>query len=447
MPLHSTQMIANGAQVETPPPTSDDDFLRASSESAPSQWLSPSPDRSKARPTRKASKSLRSPRRPGRRKLDFAAMPGPLSELTKDMAHVPIKDMEEWVHRPIEVRQQEAKQKGKIARPMNSFMLYRSAYSERAQKWFAQNNHQVVSRMAGESWRHETPEIRRKYEQLAKIEKANHSRAHPGYRFAPEKDKKKRSRSLDERRSKGSESASQSSRPSMISRPSAASPFLGHARSISSDQGSLWDSRDSTPFGFADHGLPAGGYFSSSWHSNNPGRPAPGMMASPMMSSPEPSHYLQQTVQPSLMGPHVEDVRLRRVGLHDVPYTTSTALAGLPGAAHHELLQPQTAPGAGPNGQLDPQLLAFQGDATNGGGNMYSNSNYSMWQEPAGANAYLPINPLSPSSMTSNIGTGYQGGVSGMMDNREPWDPSPNHEGSMEASEFDSWLNPHQSAY
>ncbi|KAH8422643.1 uncharacterized protein LDX57_000397 [Aspergillus melleus] len=439
MPLPPAQMIPNGIQVETPPHTSDDDFLRGGS-SSPSQWLSP-PARSRPHPKARLRKAPRSPRRGGgkQRKMDYPGMPGPLSELTKHMTGVPIKDMEEWVHRPIEVRQQVAKEKGKIARPMNSFMLYRSAYAERAKSWFAQSNHQVVSRTAGESWRLEPPEIRKKYEVLAKIEKINHERAHPGYRFTPEKDKKKRDKTPDIDRRQCIEGASQSS------------PFSSHtARSVSSDLGSGWDSRGSTPFGFVDHGLPTGGYLNSSWHSSNPGRPAPGMM-----SPPEPSQYMQQTVLPSLMGSHVEDVRFRRVGLQDVQYTTSTALAGLPGAAHHELLQPPTAPGAGPDGQLDPQLLGYQGDASNGGP-AYGNSHFPAWHETAANNLYLPTT-LSPTSLNYPAGSAYQSGSAyqpgsyqpgsaAAMDGREAWDP--NHDGSMETGgEFDSWINSHQSGY
>ncbi|KZZ87412.1 STE11-like transcription factor [Ascosphaera apis ARSEF 7405] len=92
----------------------------------------------------------------------------PLSILTKHMTHVPLRDMEAHVHRPLEVRLQEVEKKnGKIARPMNSFMLYRSAYAERTKEWCSKNNHQIVSSVSGQSWPQETPEIREKYENLA----------------------------------------------------------------------------------------------------------------------------------------------------------------------------------------------------------------------------------------------------------------------------------------
>lgn len=49
-----------------------------------------------------------------------------LSELTKHLTHIPIRDMEDWVHRLTEIRRhQVSKVNDKIARPMNCFMLYR----------------------------------------------------------------------------------------------------------------------------------------------------------------------------------------------------------------------------------------------------------------------------------------------------------------------------------
>ncbi|GLA44600.1 hypothetical protein AnigIFM63309_004221, partial [Aspergillus niger] len=61
-------------------------------------------------------------------------LPCPLSELANGTPHIPVRDMCAWVDRPVETRHQEALQRhGKIPRPMNSFMLYRLAYSDRAQ--------------------------------------------------------------------------------------------------------------------------------------------------------------------------------------------------------------------------------------------------------------------------------------------------------------------------
>ncbi|PCG90169.1 hypothetical protein PENOC_103350 [Penicillium occitanis (nom. inval.)] len=127
--------------------------------------------------------------RPGRRAkaktLDII-LPAPLSRLTGN-SQVPIKDMEAWVGRSADVRRQEAQKKGKIARPMNSFMIYRSAYADRVKEWCARNDHKIVSQISGLSWSREPPEIRAVYELLASVEKENHHNAHPDYKFAPKK--------------------------------------------------------------------------------------------------------------------------------------------------------------------------------------------------------------------------------------------------------------------
>lgn len=117
----------------------------------------------------------------------MAKLEGPLSDLTKDMT-VPVRDMEEWVNRSTETREQEViKRNGYVTRPMNSFMLYRSTYAERTKQWCLQNNHQVVSSVSGESWPLEPEEVREHYRHLAKVERDNHARAHPSYKFSPSK--------------------------------------------------------------------------------------------------------------------------------------------------------------------------------------------------------------------------------------------------------------------
>lgn len=114
-------------------------------------------------------------------------LPVPVSRLSENLHHVPIKDMEAWVSRPADVRRQEAQTKGKIARPMNSFMMYRSAYADRIKAWCAGNNHKFVSQISGLSWPREPPEIRDAYLFLALVERKNHQKAHPDYKFAPNK--------------------------------------------------------------------------------------------------------------------------------------------------------------------------------------------------------------------------------------------------------------------
>ncbi|PSK45340.1 Transcription factor ste11 [Elsinoe australis] len=120
-------------------------------------------------------------------KVKNVHLPGPLSEITKDSS-IPVRNIEAWVNRPVSERNEETqKRKGYIARPMNSFMLYRSAYAERTKEWCKENNHQVVSSVAGESWPMESDELRNQYNAWAKIERDNHAAAFPHYKFSPSK--------------------------------------------------------------------------------------------------------------------------------------------------------------------------------------------------------------------------------------------------------------------
>src|SRR5262249_23288537 len=126
--------------------------------------------------------------RSGKDRPEVPKLTAPLSILTRDYHDIPVRDMEAWVNRSAETRIAEAnKRQGYVTRPMNSFMLYRSAYAERTKHWCTQNNHQVVSSVSGESWPLEPPEIREKYNELARIERINHQNAHPSYRFQPSK--------------------------------------------------------------------------------------------------------------------------------------------------------------------------------------------------------------------------------------------------------------------
>jgi hypothetical protein len=114
----------------------------------------------------------------------------PLSVLTESWRHLPVVDIEAYVNRSVEVRHKEimeGKFPGKIKRPMNAFMLYRKAYQNRTKDWCLQNNHQVVSQVCGESWPLEPEEVRNKFTAWAKIERDNHAKAFPDYKFTPSK--------------------------------------------------------------------------------------------------------------------------------------------------------------------------------------------------------------------------------------------------------------------
>ncbi|KAI4723957.1 hypothetical protein E4T49_08319 [Aureobasidium sp. EXF-10728] len=111
---------------------------------------------------------------------------GPISVLT-DGLDVPIKDMLDVANRSIVVRRAEAKRAGKITRPPNPFLFYRAAYADRVKQWASKNNHQDLSIILGQSWKIESKEIKDFYRNCSKLEKTNHMKAFPDYKFNPAK--------------------------------------------------------------------------------------------------------------------------------------------------------------------------------------------------------------------------------------------------------------------
>ncbi|KZL80968.1 hmg box protein [Colletotrichum incanum] len=118
----------------------------------------------------------------------------PLSELAKEQPHIPVADIGAYVQRSADVRMkevEESKTPGRIKRPMNAFMLYRKAYQNLAKGLCTQNNHQVVSQVCGSGWPLEPEHVRDQFNEWAKEERANHQKAHPGYKFTPSKPRPK----------------------------------------------------------------------------------------------------------------------------------------------------------------------------------------------------------------------------------------------------------------
>lgn len=66
-------------------------------------------------------------------------------------------------------------------------MLYRSAYAERVKEYCKEGNHQIISQITGASWAMEPRETKELYENYANIDRQNHQKAHPDYKFAPNK--------------------------------------------------------------------------------------------------------------------------------------------------------------------------------------------------------------------------------------------------------------------
>lgn len=107
-------------------------------------------------------------------------VPGPFSQSTEHLAHIPVRDMESWVHRSTAIRRQEVvKRNRKVTKPMNSFLLYRQAYIARAKDWLEQDNQKILSIAFGQSWELKPQEIRDTYGLLASIDKKNYIEAHP----------------------------------------------------------------------------------------------------------------------------------------------------------------------------------------------------------------------------------------------------------------------------
>lgn len=126
----------------------------------------------------------------------------PLSESSEEWRQS-MTEIEAYINRSAEDRRREIetdrKQPGKIKRPMNSFMLYRKAFQNHTKAYCEHNNHQVVSKVCGASWDQEPDHIRKQFADWAKLERANHQKAHPGYKFTPAKPKnQKRKRDSDD---------------------------------------------------------------------------------------------------------------------------------------------------------------------------------------------------------------------------------------------------------
>jgi hypothetical protein len=284
-----------------------------------------------------------------------AKLDKPLSILTKEFKHVEVHDIEAYVNRSAEQRQKEVdegKVPGKVKRPMNSFMLYRKAYQNRAKEWCLQNNHQVVSQVCGDSWPQEPDEIKDQFSEWARIERLNHQNAHPGYKFSPTKPgtakaKRKQSEDLsDESELSDFEWQGGSSRRSKKPRQS---PRVNQPVAYPTTRSAYqYDSRENSME--PNHG----GYNRSSYQVTNPGRPLPPHYSQTDLRAGE---YYQQTIQnnPSLAG--VQDVILRKAaapGMH--------GFLGLPGGQECDLMNQFAHPQfeVPPHGEqrIDPSLLA-----------------------------------------------------------------------------------------
>ncbi|CUS08696.1 unnamed protein product [Tuber aestivum] len=433
------------------------------------------------RPTRKRKPSTEKSEKPKVPKLTM-----PLSELTADYEHIPVKDMESWVRRSAETRKQEVEKRGGyVTRPMNSFMLYRSAYADRTKFWCLQNNHQVVSSVSGESWPLEPLVIRDKYNELAKIERINHQSAHPGYKFCPSKTQSGKKK----KEVKGPEESEPSELEGFPDDDDDYAGSMGGARGAKktmrggkkSPKGSS-QNRGTSINGFIglcyDH--TEGGAQRSSFIHNNPGKTPPMCMANANMHLS--GQYYETTVRtspatniPSSMHPSViEDVTIRKTQAPMGTMNMNHPQQALYQTDQIDSLLASTLEGQD-NSKVDPALLAT-GSLTD----PYMNSSQHQNAQPDHASQFIdegifdgqfeidrlfatadiphlpfpdgepqqdPMAQLERSSHTADLRKiqVYDQSIQGFLDSQEPW--GRNGDAMMEDRDqlhYDDWL---QEAY
>ncbi|KAJ1724878.1 hypothetical protein LPJ53_000876 [Coemansia erecta] len=87
------------------------------------------------------------------------------------------------------LRAQEAERNRiKIKRPPNSFMIYRSERHNELVKEYRGGN-KVISGIIAKEWHSMRPEIRKKYEDMAAVKKREHEMLYPNYKFMPKRRK------------------------------------------------------------------------------------------------------------------------------------------------------------------------------------------------------------------------------------------------------------------
>lgn len=311
-------------------------------------------------PTNRKGRATRTTKRKNKPAADKPNVPlldKPLSELTKDLS-VPVRDMEAWVNRSVEAREAEtAKRKGQIARPMNSFMLYRSAYAERTKMWCTHNNHQIVSAVSGKSWPMEPPIVRDWYHELARKERDNHQKAFPGYKFSPSKtnssgqrkrkdgdDKEEAILTDRESNSEYSPSGGSRRRPRPVHRSATPEFGYGYHQEYTSMPG---------PLPYPMQHDPREPMNASHFSASNPGQ----MMPEPLQHAYDQRYFEHQYPETQLApgGPPdalwLQHQHAMQAAQHSV--------VGLPGGAHSDMLDESwTGTPMAEHGQIDPTLMS-----------------------------------------------------------------------------------------
>ena len=282
--------------------------------------------------------------------------------LTAHLEHIPIKDTESWVNRPLEVRRRETGKDGFVKRPSNSFILYRSAYADRCREFEKSNNHQDISSMAGSSWALESASVRKQYEDWARRERENHQAAFPDYKFQPQTQEAK----ARKRKEKFEDESLEDSDPNDLTYngrgTTPGSAQSARVKKMRQDfrEPSYTSSAGSDEWGSPEP-YPSSLYNNASFYqSANPGKPIP----APLSRLGSSNGYYHATAHPNMdfagIG-HVEDVTYESTGNLVTNYE-SLMPTGLPGVSHEDLMGDSdlnnghltfTSP------SLDPELMAF----------------------------------------------------------------------------------------
>lgn len=200
----------------------------------------------------------------------------------------------------------------------------------------------------------ETPDITEKFKAYYELEKENHAKAHPTYKFSPAKTSPNRKRrgtgDSDDEGDDASElgdidseyrpRGSRRSRPIKTPRTGTPTSYPGHPlpNLINTNYGLMFNQNL--------------GANPSTWEFCNPGKPLP-----TAMSNPFDAQYYQTTMYQR--SPEVQDVLIRRA---ETQPTSSQALIGLPGGSHDELLGIDWTENS-PSPKVDPLLLNYEGGA------------------------------------------------------------------------------------
>ncbi|KAM3073239.1 hypothetical protein ACMFMG_008948 [Clarireedia jacksonii] len=376
----------------------------------------------------------------------------PLSELTKDIDQVPVIDVETYVNRSVEERRrevEEGKSQGKVKRPMNSFMLYRKAYQNRAKHWCLGNNHQVVSQVCGDSWPLEPDEIREKYTELARLERINHQNAHPGYKFSPTKpgssktsNKRKMSEDIESDVSDLTDFDWQEGR-SRVTKKSRTSA----SRQVQQQPVVYPTRRSAYQYSSREHSIESGynGYNNSPYHVVN-------------MGSPHPSQYSQADIQSGqYYQPNIRQNQNHLIADVGDVMMQKTAASGahsyqvsIPVGPESDIMHPQQRyhGSPAPEPRIDPSLMAhdqgYQGsNFSESHPGMYFDSpheaEHALYQAPYGMNG-RELDPhlsyLGPEQQTdrSQIHDPHMGVLQG---NHDGWQDMGAFDNSQQ---FDDWM-------